>query len=108
MIEIKSYRELHKTSREYCVKCYYSNQSGGLYCDRYSMLGIGYRRNCPVGYCDKFLRKNPTDEEIEANKRLNDLAVHTTEKPEKKNFMYRDYHFGKGRKHDNKRIHEQS
>ena len=48
--------EMHKTSPAYCGKCKYS-YGGGYFntiCDRYLVLGIGNRRGCPVGWCDKF------------------------------------------------------
>jgi hypothetical protein len=42
-------REMHETSIEYCKKCAYQ---GNRSCDY--LIMTKERRNCPVGYCDKF------------------------------------------------------
>lgn len=65
---------MHKRA-DVCNKCYWQCNTSSSYntCDRYYILGVGHRRNCPEGLCDKFLRRDATDEEIEANAALDEV-----------------------------------
>lgn len=48
--------EMKKTSGAYCKKCRYSSHTGwGMYMCMY-FDETGQRRNCEIGYCDKFER----------------------------------------------------
>lgn len=64
-----------KTSREYCVKCYWCGSRGynNVTCDRFDRTTV--RRGCKVGECDKFLHLSPTREEI-----LENLGTNLSEK----------------------------
>ena len=48
---------MKNTSHKYCVKCefYYGGKNAFHCCDY--LLRTGKRRNCPVGKCNKFLKK---------------------------------------------------
>lgn len=80
-----------------CRSCYFGGLTGTgtPCCNRYVMLGKEYRRNCPVGLCDKFLRKDATEEEIEANKKLNEVEYENKNIPTRDNETYHNYYFGK-------------
>ena len=45
---------MHKTSEKYCSKCNHFSTSVNM-CTYY--MDTGFRRGCPVGWCDKFDRK---------------------------------------------------
>lgn len=52
-----------KTSRSKCLECHYRcteiGKSGLIVCDYF--VKTGNRRNCPIGYCDKFKPLDPEE-----------------------------------------------
>ena len=60
-------KKMHKTSEKYCKECKYhgSIHSGYMTCDRY--LITKKRRECPIGYCDKFEKGKPERDKVKLN-----------------------------------------